>query len=268
MTTTRWLVPPGSALDLSARDPQDTGDFRDKESAAAVMAADLERLQDLQEKLYVDDRHAVLLVLQGTDTSGKDGLVKHLSEGLSLIGAEVSNFKVPTSAELQHDFLWRIHQRAPERGKIGIFNRSHYEDVLVVRVHNLVPADVWEQRYEQINDFERMLVRNKTVVLKCFLHISKEEQRERLQARLDNPAKLWKFNEGDLKERALWEQYQRAYTDALTRCSTVDAPWYVIPSDKKWFRNYAIARLLIETLESLDLRLPEPTIDPRKIRVI
>lgn len=266
--TAQWMVQPGSRLNLAAHDPKDTGHFKDKESAAAAMAADLERLRDLQEKLYVDDRYAVLLVLQGTDTSGKDGMIKHLSEGLSLVGAEVSNFKVPTSTELQHDFLWRIHQRTPERGKVGIFNRSHYEDVLVVRVHSLVPEEVWEERYDQINDFEGMLVRNKTVVLKCFLHISKEEQRERLQARLDDPAKLWKFNEGDLKERARWDDYQRAYTDALTRCSTAEAPWYVIPSDKKWFRNYTIAHLLVETLERLDLRLPEPTVDPQAIRVV
>ena len=267
MVAERWRVEPGSRVDLSTFDPADTGDFHDKNQAAPAMDADLDRLRDLQERLYVDDRFAILLVLQGMDTSGKDGTVKHLSGGLTLIGAEVTNFKAPTTTDLQHDFLWRIHQRLPERGHIGIFNRSHYEDVLIARVHHLVPETVWKKRYDQINAFERMLAEDGTVVLKCFLHIGKEEQRERLQARLDNPEKHWKFDPGDLKERARWPDYVEAYEAALSRCSTEAARWYVIPSDKKWFRNYAVTRLLVETLEELDLRLPEVRFDPSTIRI-
>lgn len=267
MTAERWRVAPGSTVDLAGINPGDTGEFRDKAAAKPATDADLERLRDLQELLYVDDRYALLLVLQGMDTSGKDGTIKHLSGGISLIGGEVTNFKAPTSAELQHDFLWRIHQHAPERGRIGIFNRSHYEDVLIVRVHNLVPRSVWEGRYDQINAFEGMLAQNSTIVLKCFLHISNEEQRERLQARVDNPAKWWKLNPEDVKERARWPEYQAAYEAVLARCSTDAAPWYVIPSDKKWFRNYAVTRLLVETLEGLHLRPPEPTFDPKGVRI-
>jgi PPK2 family polyphosphate:nucleotide phosphotransferase len=230
------------------------------------MTADLERLRDLQELLHADDRFAVLLVLQGTDTSGKDGTVKHLSSGVSLVGAEMTNFKAPSETELAHDFLWRVHQHVPERGRIGIFNRSHYEDVLIARVHNLVPPKVWETRYEQINAFERILTLNRTVVIKCFLHISKDEQKERLLARLDNPAKHWKFNPGDLKERTLWDAYQQAYEAAISRCNAAEAPWYVIPADKKWYRNYAVTRVLVEALERLDLRPPRAGFEPEAMR--
>jgi PPK2 family polyphosphate:nucleotide phosphotransferase len=264
----RWMVPPGSTVNLAGFNSADTGDFQEKEQAEAAMAADIKRLQDLQELFYVDGRHALLLILQGTDTAGKDGTVKHLSHGLGLVGAEMTNFKAPTTDELAHDFLWRIHQHVPACGRIGIFNRSHYEDVLIVRVHNLVPQAVWEARYDQINAFERILTQNNTVILKCFLQISKDEQKERLQARLDDPTKHWKFNPGDLKERARWHEYRAAYEAALSRCSTENAPWYVIPSDKKWFRNYAVTRLLIETLESLDLRLPTPSFDPKDVRIV
>jgi PPK2 family polyphosphate:nucleotide phosphotransferase len=263
----QWRIEPGSSVDLSDLDPADTGEFAGKEDAAPATAADLERLRDLQELLYVDDRHALLLVLQGMDTAGKDGTIGHLSRGVNLVGVEAANFKAPTSLELQHDFLWRIHQRVPERGRIGIFNRSHYEDVLIARVHTLVPPDVWERRYDQINDFEKMLTENGVTIIKCFLHISKKEQKERLQARLDNPAKHWKFNPGDLKERARWHDYVGAYEAALSRCSTTWAPWYAIPADKKWFRNYAVVRLLVDTLERLDLRYPEATFDPKRITI-
>jgi len=267
MVAVRWRVAPGSRVDLSTLNPADKGDFGGKDEAEPALDADVRRLRDLQEKLYVDGRHAVLLVLQGMDTSGKDGTIKHLSGGLSLIGAEAANFKAPSARELRHDFLWRIHHRVPERGRVGIFNRSHYEDVLIVRVHEHVPAAVWRRRYEQINAFERMLIENDVAVLKCFLYISNEEQKERLQARIDNPEKRWKFNPDDLKERALWPQYVAAYEEALSRCSTEHAPWYVIPADKKWFRNYAVTRLLVETLESLDLRLPEAAFDPAGVRI-
>jgi PPK2 family polyphosphate:nucleotide phosphotransferase len=266
VTAEQWRVPPGALVKLAECPTADTSGFDDKDQAAAVMEADLERLRDLQELLYVDGRFAVLLVLQGMDTSGKDGTVKHLSSGVSLVGAEMTNFKAPSGTELAHDFLWRVHQHVPERGRIGIYNRSHYEDVLIVRVHNLVPREVWETRYEQINAFERTLTQNHTIVIKCFLHISKGEQKERLLARLDNPAKHWKFNPGDLKERSYWDAYQQAYEAALSRCNTANAPWYVIPADKKWHRNYAVTRILVETLERLDLRPPTIDFDPQAMR--
>jgi PPK2 family polyphosphate:nucleotide phosphotransferase len=265
--TKRWLVPPGEPVKLSKYDPEDTAPFHSKEGAEQATEKLLDRLLELHEQLHVDGRFAVLLVLQGMDTAGKDGTINHLSRGLNLLGAEVTAFKAPTEAELKHDFLWRIHQRTPERGRLGIFNRSQYEDVLVVRVHNLVPPSVWQKRYDQINEFEELLVESGTLVLKCFLHISKDEQRERLQARLDDPSKVWKFNANDIKERALWDDYQKAYEVALSRCSTKRAPWYIIPSNKKWFRNYAVVHLLVELLESLDLKLPTPEFDPRTIRV-
>ncbi len=266
MTAEQWRVSPDASVQLAAFPSDDTSGFADKDQAAAAIDADIERLRDLQELLHADGRFAVLLVLQGMDTSGKDGTVKHLSSGVSLVGAEMTNFKAPSETELAHDFLWRVHQHVPERGRIGIFNRSHYEDVLIVRVHNLVPREVWEARYDQINAFERTLTQNHTIVIKCFLHISKEEQKERLLARLKNPAKHWKFNPGDLKERGYWDDYQQAYEAALSRCNTDDAPWYVIPADKKWHRNYAVTRLLVETLERLDLRPPTPDFDPDAMR--
>jgi PPK2 family polyphosphate:nucleotide phosphotransferase len=268
MTSNRWRVEPGTSVRLKDFDPDDTGDFTDKDMADDACAADLARLRVLQELLYADDRYAILLVLQGMDTSGKDGTTKYLSGGVSLLAGEVTSFKQPTATDLAHDYLWRIHQRTPARGKIGIFNRSHYEDVLVVRVHNLVPPDVWQKRYAQINAFERILADNNTVIIKCFLYISKDEQRVRLQERLDEPDKLWKFNPGDLKERALWDQYHEAYEAALTRCNSPDAPWYVIPSNKKWFRNFAVARILVQTLESLDLKPPKPDFDPRAVKIL
>lgn len=266
MTAEQWRVAPGAMVNLTALPPDDTGDFTDNKQADARMNADLGRLRDLQELLHADHRFAVLLVLQGMDTAGKDGTVKHLSSGVSLVGAEMTNFKAPSETELAHDFLWRVYRHLPERGRIGIFNRSHYEDVLIARVHNLVPPMVWERRYEQINAFERILSLNSTVVIKCFLHISKEEQKARLLARLDDPSKHWKFNPGDLKERARWEDYQGAYEAAISRCNTAEAPWYVIPADKKWYRNYAVTRVLVETLERLDLRPPPAEFDPAAMR--
>lgn len=266
MDASQWRVEPGATVDLAARVPGDTGGLK-KKDAEALMAADLDQLCALQEMLYVDGRTAVLLVLQGMDTSGKDGTIRHLSGGVNLLGAAVSSFKAPTETELRHDFLWRIHQHAPLHGHIGIFNRSHYEDVLIVRVRDLVPEAVWRPRYDQINAFESMLNASRTIIRKCFLHISKEEQRERLQARLDDPSKHWKFQPGDLETRAQWDAYQAAYEEALGRCSTEAAPWYVIPADHKWYRNYAVTRVLIETLESLDLRLPAPDFDPATIRL-
>jgi PPK2 family polyphosphate:nucleotide phosphotransferase len=199
------------------------------------------------------------------DTSGKDGTIKHVMTGVNPQGCRVTAFKQPTPDELDHDFLWRIHRAVPARGEIGIFNRSHYEDVVVVRVHGLAPRETWRARYDQINAFERMLTRNGVVILKFFLHISRDEQRERLQARLDDPAKNWKFSEGDLAERARWDQYVAAYEDAISRCTTEWAPWRIIPADRKWVRNAAVAHTIIETLEALKMRWPRPRIDVGRI---
>jgi PPK2 family polyphosphate:nucleotide phosphotransferase len=256
-----WLVKPGSHVELAGFDPADTRPFSDKEAAAETAAADLLRLRELQERLHVDGRRALLLVLQGMDTSGKDGTVKHLSGGLSLLGARLAAFAAPTPEELRHDFLWRVHAQAPAHGMIGIFNRSHYEDVLVARVHRLVPEAVWRERYAQINAFEALLAASGTTIVKCYLHISKDEQRQRLLARLDAPDKRWKFDPGDLAERRHWDAYRAAYEEALSRCSTEQAPWYVVPADHKWYRNYAVTRLLVEALERLPLRLPKPGFD-------
>jgi PPK2 family polyphosphate:nucleotide phosphotransferase len=267
MLTHEWRVPPGTAVDLSAVDPGGIGPFTRKKDSNEAAAADLERLRPLQERLHVDGRYAVLLVLQGMDTSGKDGTVRHLSRGLELIGAEVSNFVKPAGAELQHDYLWRVHARAPARGRLGIFNRSHYEDVLVPIVHDVLRPEAALERYRQINDFERMLVQNGTILLKCFLHISHMEQRRRLQARLDNPEKWWKLDLADVEERNHWGAYQAAYEAALSTCSTPEAPWHIVPADHKWFRNYAVCRLLVETLEAMEMRLPEPAFDPAAIRI-
>jgi len=216
--------------------------------------------------LYAERRHAVLVVLQGMDTSGKDGTVKHVMNGVNPSGCEVVPFKVPTEEEAAHDFLWRAHRAAPRRGHITIFNRSHYEDVLVPRVHRTVPRAVVRQRYDQINGFERILAENGTLILKFFLHISKGEQRRRLLERLADPGKYWKFSAGDLKERALWDRYVTAYEKLLTRCSTRPAPWYVIPADHRWYRNLAVASALVAALEGLDSHYPPPALSPAQTR--
>ena len=262
-----WKVRHGEPVDLSRFDPGDTGPLRNKREARRAARADLARLRELQERLHVDGRSALLLVLQGMDTSGKDGTVRHLSIGLSLVGAEMTAFAAPTPLELRHDFLWRVHQHTPPRGRIGIFNRSHYEDVLAARVHGLVPEATWRARYEQINHFEQMLMDSGTIIRKCFLHISKDEQKQRLKARLDAPSKIWKFDPGDLTDRDRWPDYQAAYEEALMQCSTKHAPWYIVPADHKWYRNYAVRRLLIETLEGLSLHPPKPLFDPASITI-
>jgi PPK2 family polyphosphate:nucleotide phosphotransferase len=208
--------------------------------------------------LYADGRHRMLVVLQGMDTSGKDGTIKHVFRTVNPLGVRVANFKRPNDTELAHDYLWRVHQHTPGAGHLTIFNRSHYEDVLVARVHDLVPEMRWRRRYGHLRDFERLLADEGTVVRKFFLHISRDEQRDRLQERLDNPAKHWKFEHGDIEERRRWDSYQQAYADAIAETSTAWAPWYIIPSDRKWFRNLLISRILIESLEALDLRYPEP----------
>lgn len=228
----------------------------DKREIEAATAALLEQLAGLQEAFHADGRHALLLVLQGRDASGKDGVIRTVYGAFNPTGVRVAAFGPPTPLELRHDFLWRVHQVVPPRGMIGVFNRSHYEDVLAVRVRGLAPETVWCARFEQINAFEQMLSQNGVVIRKCFLHVSRDEQRERLQARLDDPRKNWKFRLEDLDDRARWDDYTEAYRDVLTRCSTPAAPWYVVPSDSKAVRNYLIARMLTETLEALHPSYP------------
>jgi PPK2 family polyphosphate:nucleotide phosphotransferase len=236
-----------------------------KAKAAKLLAGTGKRLAALQEALYAEGTcggsRSVLLVLQGMDTSGKGGTIKHVCGLVNPQGLHIASFKKPTRAELRHDFLWRIRRQLPTPGLIGVFDRSHYEDVLVVRVDNLVPPSTWRPRFKAINDFEAELRALNTTVIKCFLHISPDEQKERLIARLENPAKHWKHNPRDIDVRAQWQSYQDAYADVLSRCSTPDAPWYVIPANRKWYRNWAVAQLLLETLEDLDPQLPDPDYD-------
>lgn len=255
----RYRVKPGSKVQLSKIDPDDRSLYGlDKDSSEEVLRSLNKELEALQELLYAEGKHKVLIVIQATDTGGKDGVITHVFEGVNPQGVEVAAFKVPTAEELAHDYLWRVHKRTPAAGKIVIFNRSHYEDVLVVRVHGLVPEERWRARYDQINAFEAMLAAEGTTILKFFLHISKDEQKERLQARLDDPAKQWKFSVGDLKERALWDDYQAAYEEAIARTSTAHAPWFVIPANRKWYRNLVISEIVIETLKGLNMQWPEP----------
>jgi PPK2 family polyphosphate:nucleotide phosphotransferase len=253
-------------VDLSALDPRGRPvGPKSRDAAAEDMTALGERLDRLQEALFAEaaggGNRAVLLVLQGMDTSGKGGVIRHVGGLVNPQGLQISSFKRPTAEELRHDFLWRIRKQVPVAGRIGIFDRSHYEDVLVVRVDELVPDDVWRGRYEAITAFEAEIAAQGVTVIKCMLHISPEEQAERLLARLDDPGKRWKYNPGDLDARAEWPAYQEAYTDALRRCDSDVAPWYVIPSDRKWYRNWAIAALLAETLTELDPQFPTATVD-------
>lgn len=248
-------VRPGERARLSRRDPaEDLG--WEKESTRESLVREKELLSELQYRLYAEGSRAVLVVLQGMDTSGKDGAIRHVFSGINPQGCSVVSFKKPTEEELAHDYLWRIHRRVPARGHIGVFNRSHYEDVLIARVRRLVAPAIWKQRYAQINAFERHLTQCGVTLLKCYLHISKAEQKKRLDARLADPRKRWKFNPQDLEERKLWPAYQRAYEEALTRCSSAEAPWHVIPADRKWVRDLALARLLRRTLERMDPRYP------------
>jgi PPK2 family polyphosphate:nucleotide phosphotransferase len=260
-------VKPGTQLKLSDYDPGDTGLSSGKEAARVEIERDIEQLAELQEVLYAEDKRSLLIILQAMDAGGKDGTIKHVLGGVNPQGCEVTSFKVPSAEELDHDFLWRIHKAVPRKGHIGIFNRSHYEDVLVVRVHRLVPKEVWKERYDQINRFEKLLTEMGTVILKFFLHISKDEQKKRFQERLADPRKNWKFSEVDLKERELWEEYQQAYEDVLAKCSTEWASWYVIPANHKWYRNWLVARTIVETLESLDLKFPAPKCDLSRIQI-
>lgn len=246
---------------VSLPHPRSTPGVADREEAEAGLAALGKRLDDLQERLWAEGTRSLLLVLQGMDTSGKGGTVRHVLRTMNPAGVDVAAFGEPTEEELAHHFLWRIERRLPGPGEVAVFDRSHYEDVLVVRVRGLVPGDTWRARYEEINAFERRVSDAGTTIVKCFLHISYEEQRERLLARLRNPSKHWKFRERDVDERRWWSDYMTAYDDAIVRCSSDGAPWFVIPADRKWYRNWAIAQLLVETLEAMDPRYPESALD-------
>ena len=260
MSRTRSLrevlrVEPGAKIRLADVDPSETHG-RAKDEAAPELQKGLDRLTSLQDRLWAEQKHKVLIVLQGIDAAGKDGSVKHVMGAFNPMGCTVTSFKVPTPLELAHDYLWRVHQRAPGKGEIAIFNRSHYEDVLVVRVHDIVPKKVWSRRYDQINAFEELLASSGTTILKFFLWIDQDEQKARFQDRLDDPDKRWKFRLGDLAERKLWDSYVKADEDMLRRCSTDAAPWYVIPANRNWFRNLAIADIIADTLDELNPRYP------------
>ena len=261
----RLRIAPGSKVRLADIDPAATHGHT-KAEAEADLARGLDRLTSLQDRLWAEAKHPVLIVLQGIDASGKDGTVRHVMTAFNPMGCTVTSWKAPTPIELAHDYLWRIHQATPAKGMIGIFNRSHYEDVLVVRVKNIVPKQVWSRRYEQINEFEHMLDDNRVKVLKFFLHVSRDEQTKRLRDRLSDPAKNWKFRAGDLDDRNLWGDYTKAYRDAIRQCSTPWAPWYVVPADDKKARNYLIARTMVETLDNLGLRFPKADPDVLKLR--
>jgi PPK2 family polyphosphate:nucleotide phosphotransferase len=250
------IVKPGSAPHLADRDPRDTLGLAGKEEAAEQHAALLAELAELQERLYAESTRSILLVLQGLDASGKDGTIKHVFTGLNPQGCRVSSFKAPTPVELAHDFLWRIHAQCPERGMIGIFNRSHYEDIVTVRVLGLVPPAVWKARPQRVNEFEELLAGDGTTVLKCFLHVSQAEQAERLAERVSDPAKEWKSNPKDLETNKRFDEFTAAYDDALAATSTKPAPWYVIPADRNWVRNFAVTTVLIHALRKLDPQFP------------
>ena len=263
--TKKLMVRPGTNVKLKDFDPADTFGYKDDPKTQAKLAKHLQRLDDLQYLFYAVKQQALLIVLQGIDTAGKDGTIRHVMSGMSPQGCGVSSFKSPSPVELAHDFLWRIHAAVPEQGMFGIFNRSHYEDVLVVRVHKLVPKKVWKARYDEINAFEKLLSENRVRIVKFFLHISKDEQKKRLEARLTDPQKSWKISAADFAERKFWDDYVSAYEDALSRCNIGCAPWFIIPANHKWFRNFAVSKILVETLESLDMQLPRPSVDLSKV---
>jgi PPK2 family polyphosphate:nucleotide phosphotransferase len=261
-----FMVEPQSKLRLNRIDPSYTGKHESHEKSKPEIERNLQRLTKSQYLLYADGAQSLLIVLQGLDASGKDGTIQHLFSGINPLGVKAVRFEQPSAAELSHDFLWRVHAKVPAKGEIVIFNRSHYEDVLVARVHGLVSKAVWSKRYEMIADFEKTLYRNGTSILKFYLHISPEEQAERFKKRLDDPLRRWKISESDYTEREFWSKYIRAYEDALSQTSTEHAPWFVIPSNHKWFRNLAISGIVADTLDAMKLELPRPRADLAKIR--
>ena len=261
----RLIVEPGTPMRLADHDAGGTPGCDGKKDAKKRLKPLLAQLYDLQYRMYAEDKKRLLLVLQGMDAAGKSGTVRCVMGGLNPLGCETTSFKKPSKEELDHGYLWRIHKAVPRRGNIGVFDRSHYEDVLVVRVAELVPEDVWRPRYEEINRFEQMLADNDTIILKFFLNISKDEQKARLQERLDNPERRWKVAPYDFVVRKQWDDYMAAYEEALTRCSTAHAPWYVIPSDNKWFRNLAVTSIIVEALAAQNMQFPPPSTDLSKI---
>jgi PPK2 family polyphosphate:nucleotide phosphotransferase len=262
-----YLIKPHANVKLSRFSTSETGGFDSHGAAEAVLVKHREQLSDLQEVFYASQKKAMLIVLQGMDTAGKDGTINHIFSGVNPQGCDVAPFKVPTPLEARHDFLWRVHAQIPPRGMINIFNRSHYEDVLAPRVHKLITLKEVRRRLDEINSFEAMLHGNDVVILKFFLHISHKEQQARLQSRLDDPDKHWKLAESDFKERLFWPQYEQAYNDLISATSRKNAPWFVIPADHKWYRNVAISQIIVDTMRSLKLQYPAPTMDPSKIKL-
>jgi PPK2 family polyphosphate:nucleotide phosphotransferase len=264
----RYRVKPGEKLRLVDRDPNDTSAFSgNKEEGKQEHLKLNAELESLQELLYAQHLHKILIVFQAMDTGGKDGVIRSVFDGVNPTGVHVASFKAPNAVELDHDYLWRVHHRTPARGEIVIFNRSHYEDVVVVRVHGLVPKESWQNRFRHIREFERMLCDEGVTILKFFLHIDKDEQRERLHARLDDPQKHWKFNAADVKERARWDEYMQAYEEAIAETSTDGAPWYVVPANKKWYRDLVVGSVLVDKLKSLKMKYPPSTEDLSKVKI-
>src|SRR5713101_123753 len=262
----KLVVPPEKPFSLAKWDSGDTLGL-EKDSAAEKTEQNIARLDELQYLMYAEHRRALLVVLQGMDGAGKDGTIRHVIRGLNPQGCRVTSFKTPTAEEADHDFLWRVHRAVPPSGEVAIFNRSYYEDVLAARVRKLVPKSVWSRRYDHINRFEQLLTDSSVVVAKFFLYIGKDEQRRRFEERLRDPTKQWKLSPSDFEDRKHWDDYVTAYEEALTRCSTSDAPWFIVPADKKWFRNFAVSHILVETLEALDMRFPKPTFDVSRIKL-
>jgi PPK2 family polyphosphate:nucleotide phosphotransferase len=263
----KLIVEPDSKIRLKQFDPDYHGKHESRESALPEIQKNLQKMQELQYLMYAENKHSLLIVLQALDAGGKDGVVRHVLTGMNPAGCVSVNFKQPTAKELSHDFLWRVHPHVPAKGSVAIFNRSHYEDVLVARVHNLVPEKVWSKRYDQINDFEQLIsTENNTTILKFFLHISRQEQLARFKKRLDDPARQWKISESDYSEREHWNDYTEAFEEVLTKTSTERAPWFVIPSDHKWFRNLVISQIIRRQMEDMDMQLPKPTANLAEIR--
>jgi len=263
----KFIVTPGSKVRLKHFDPGYHGKQGSHKKALPEIQEYVERMEQLQYLMYAERKHSLLVVLQGLDAAGKDGVVRHILTGMNPAGCTAVGFKQPTPEELAHDFLWRVHPHVPAKGSVAIFNRSHYEDVLVVRVHQLVPEKVWSKRYDEINEFEKLIVtQNATTILKFFLHISKKEQLARFAKRLDDPARQWKISESDYKERDFWDDYTEAFEDVLNRTTTERAPWFVIPSNHKWFRDLAVSQIISRTMEETGMQMPNPTVDLAKIR--
>ncbi|NLI28338.1 MAG: polyphosphate kinase 2 family protein [Acetobacter sp.] len=262
----KLIVKPGTNVRLKDVDASYHAHYKSEHEANKDIAEHQLRVAEHQQKLYAEKKHALLIVLQGIDAAGKDGTCWHVMASMNPQGTSVQGFKQPTEEEKLHDFLWRVHPHTPGRGQVRVFNRSHYEDVLVTRVHDLVPKKIWSKRYDLINSFEKMLVANNVTILKFFLYITPEEQLERFRQRLDDPSKQWKISDSDYKEREYWDKYTDAYQDMMEKCSTKHAPWYLIPSNNKWFRNLAVSNIIWKTLEDMDLKFPKPTVDIEQIR--